>query len=60
MAKRKPTQTLDILVILDRSGSMQSAKADHEGGLKAFLAEQRKLKGDVKFTLVQFDSHWMT
>lgn len=47
--------TLDIIVIMDRSGSMNHKKADHEGGLKSFIAEQAKLHGDVRFTLIQFD-----
>lgn len=47
---------LDILVILDRSGSMQDAKTDHEGGLRSFVEDQRGLEGDVRFSLVQFDS----
>src|SRR4051812_47875829 len=47
---------LDILVILDRSGSMESAKADHIGGLRSFVADQRALGGDVRLTLTQFDT----
>lgn len=47
---------LDILVILDRSGSMQQAAPDHEGGLRSFVEDQRSLPGNVRFTLVQFDS----
>jgi hypothetical protein len=47
---------LDILVILDRSGSMHDAKADHEGGLKSFVEDQKSQPGDVRFTLVQFDT----
>jgi hypothetical protein len=47
---------LDILVILDRSGSMESAKSDHEGGLRSFVDDQRSLPGEVRFTLVQFDT----
>jgi Mg-chelatase subunit ChlD len=47
---------LDILVILDRSGSMQDAKSDHEGGLRSFVEDQRSLAGEVRFTLVQFDT----
>jgi uncharacterized protein YegL len=46
----------EIVVVLDRSGSMRSAKADHEGGLNSFIEDQKKLDGDVKFTLVQFDT----
>jgi uncharacterized protein YegL len=48
--------TTDILIILDRSGSMQHAAADHVGGLRAFVDEQRKVEGDVRLTLVQFDT----
>lgn len=47
---------IDILVILDRSGSMEDAKSDHEGGLKSFVKDQADLDGDVRFTEVQFDS----
>jgi uncharacterized protein YegL len=48
--------SIDILVVLDRSGSMATAKNDHEGGLKSFVEDQRSLPGDVRFTLVQFDT----
>ena len=48
---------IDILVILDRSGSMEEARADHEGGLRSFVRDQADLDGDVRFTLAQFDSH---
>lgn len=47
---------LDLLVILDRSGSMQDARDDHEGGLRSFVKDQCELEGDVRLTLVQFDS----
>ena len=46
----------DLVVLLDRSGSMQSRKDDHEGGLNSFIEDQRSLDGDVRFTLIQFDS----
>jgi hypothetical protein len=47
----------DILIILDRSGSMNDAKADHIGGLRSFVDDQKSLGGDVRLTFVQFDSH---
>jgi hypothetical protein len=47
---------LDLLVILDRSGSMQSRKTDHEGGVQSFLEDQRAMAGDVRLTFVQFDT----
>jgi hypothetical protein len=45
----------EIVVLLDRSGSMQSARSDHEGGINSFVADQKELGGDVRFTLIQFD-----
>jgi hypothetical protein len=51
------SEILDILVILDRSGSMQTGRTDHEGGLKSFVRDQRGLPGDVRLTFTQFDSH---
>lgn len=45
----------EFVVILDRSGSMQSAKSDHEGGLRSFVNDQKELSGDIRFTLIQFD-----
>lgn len=47
--------TMDVLVILDRSGSMQAARADHEGGLRSFITDQQGVAGDLFLTLVQFD-----
>ena len=46
----------DIVIILDRSGSMQSRKDDHEGGLRSFIRDQRQLAGEVRVTLVRFDT----
>lgn len=47
----------DVVVILDRSGSMEGRKADHEGGLRSFVRDAQKLAGDVRLTFVRFDSH---
>lgn len=44
-----------ILVLLDRSGSMQQARADHEGGLNSFIQDQRDAPGEARLTCVQFD-----
>ena len=46
---------LDIVVILDRSGSMEDARSDHEGGLRSFVTDQRDLEDEARFTLIQFD-----
>lgn len=59
-AKRIPTITAtgrcEVVVLLDRSGSMSSIKTDMEGGYNRFVEEQRKLPGECAFTLVQFDT----
>ena len=47
----------ELVVILDRSGSMQTNKSDHEGGLRSFVQDQRNLAGDVRLTLVLFDGN---
>ncbi len=46
----------EIVVLLDRSGSMQHGKDDHEGGLASFVEDQQQLPGDVRFTFIQFDN----
>jgi hypothetical protein len=49
-----------IAIVLDRSGSMQTVKADTEGGLRAFLAEQTGAIGDTTVSLYQFDHAYET
>lgn len=44
-----------IIVVLDRSGSMNRVREDTEGGLNALLDEQRQAPGITTVTLVQFD-----
>ncbi|MEB3294062.1 MAG: vWA domain-containing protein [Synechococcales bacterium] len=45
----------DINIVLDRSGSMQSIKADTIGGFNAFLQQQKETPGEATITLAQFD-----
>lgn len=45
----------EIICITDRSGSMSSIKSDVEGGFNAFIDEQRKLPGEARVTMVEFD-----
>jgi hypothetical protein len=47
-----------IAVVLDRSGSMGSIRNDVVGGFDHFLAEQKKVPGDCKVTLTQFDTDY--
>ena len=49
-----------ITIVLDRSGSMRTVKDDTEGGLRAFLDEQRNAPGRTIVTLRQFDTEHET
>lgn len=51
----KPTASR-ILVVLDRSGSMQSCLQEAIGGFNKFLAEQKALPGECQFSLMLFDN----
>jgi len=46
----------EIAFVLDRSGSMESMKAEAIGGFNHFISEQKKEPGQVRFTLVLFDN----
>ena len=47
-----------IIVVLDRSGSMHSIKDDTIGGYNQFLNEQKKQKGRAEMSLVLFDDQY--
>ena len=57
MAKKKKMVT-EIIIVLDRSGSMGSIRLDTIEGFNKFIEDQRKLGLDGKMTLVQFDNHY--
>lgn len=48
---------MDILIVVDRSGSMRDASRDHEGGINSFIDDQRANGSDAHMSLVQFDTH---
>lgn len=50
----------DIIIVLDRSGSMQSVKTDTIGGFNRFLEDQQMLPGEARITLAQFDDEYET
>lgn len=54
--KPEKTPTVHFYILLDRSGSMESMRADVIGGYNNFIAEQTKVSGKARVTLVQFDS----
>ena len=52
MTKKKE---LDVVFLLDRSGSMQGSETDTIGGYNSYLEQQRKNKFNTKITTVLFD-----
>ena len=51
----KEHTSLDITIIVDRSGSMESIREDAIGSFNAFLSDQKKQEPDAIMTLVLFD-----
>jgi len=51
----KPKPCMDITVIFDRSGSMESMKHAVVEGFNSYVKEMRQTPGDTRWTLVQFD-----
>lgn len=56
MAKKsKDLTSMEIVFVLDRSGSMHTMKTDAIGGFNSFVAEQAKDPGECRLSLLQFD-----
>jgi len=47
-----------IVLVVDRSGSMETIQKDMQGGITTLLAEQAKLEGRCFVTLAQFDDQY--
>jgi Mg-chelatase subunit ChlD len=47
-----------LVLVVDRSGSMETIRADMEGGIKTLLAEQAHGPGTCLVTLAQFDTEY--
>ncbi len=52
------SKVIDLIAILDRSGSMAGKEEDVIGGFNEFIANQRKLPGLCCVTLVLFDEQY--
>ena len=59
MAKKKKEKT-EIVVVMDRSGSMLAIKDDMVGGFKNFLIEQKEVDAPCVVSLYQFDDKFET
>lgn len=46
----------EIIVVMDKSGSMNGRRTDAIGGFNTFLADQQKEPGEANLTLVLFDT----
>lgn len=45
----------ELIIVTDRSGSMQSIRTDCIGGFEAFIADQKKVEGECRVTALMFD-----
>ena len=54
----QPADIFDIILILDRSGSMCSIRDDAIGGTNTFIEEQQKEGGEAYLSMVQFDDKY--
>ncbi len=54
---RNPRPNTHLYILLDRSGSMESMKADVIGGFNRLLADQLAAGDDARITLIQFDTN---
>ena len=48
----------EIVIILDKSGSMSGLEKDVIGGYNTLIKEQKKLKGEALVTLILFDTNY--
>jgi Mg-chelatase subunit ChlD len=46
----------NIIILLDRSGSMSAIANDVKGSIKSFIEKQKKESGECYISLIQFDS----
>ena len=52
------TEAVEIVCIIDRSGSMDSCKDDAIGGFNKFLSDQKALPGNANLTLAMFNDEY--
>lgn len=55
---KKRELPIEVVCIVDRSGSMGHLHTDVIGGLNTFIGEQKAVKGKANLTLVEFDTQY--
>ena len=56
--KKEKDLPVEVVCIVDRSGSMQTIHGDVIGGINSFIEEQKKVKGKANLTLIEFDDKY--
>jgi Mg-chelatase subunit ChlD len=58
MSNKSSSSATLLVLVVDRSGSMQSIRSDMEGGIKVLIEEQAMEPGECLITLAQFDTEY--
>ena len=58
MVKIMPPKTLDLVFLIDRSGSMHGSENDTIGGFNSLIEKQKAEDYDVKVTTILFDNDY--
>jgi len=51
------SESTEIVVVIDMSGSMESVRDDTIGGFNAFVEDQKRIPGDARLTVVFFNAN---
>ena len=55
MVKIMPQKSLDLVFLIDRSGSMYGSEEDTIGGFNSFIKNEKSKEGNVSVTTILFD-----
>lgn len=58
MESMTPSENLDLVFLIDRSGSMHGSEEDTIGGFNSFIQKERKKELDTKVTTILFDDKY--
>lgn len=58
LVKINPSKNLDLVFLIDRSGSMHGSETDTIGGFNSFIEKQKEKDFDVNVTVILFDNQY--